>query len=137
LAALGAAACPDALTPRELDVLRLLCSGVARDRQIAEHLTIAVPTAHGHVNNIMGKLVPRIALRRSLSRSHTACSTRQVGERAQTCDQGRAVELDIAPDAPKRLPGRFIVENIRGGVISDRTGLVARLHAHKTGVLTG
>jgi len=53
-----AAAEPDMvepLTPRELEVLRLLAHGYT-NRQIAEQLHISVRTAEGHRANIMGKL---------------------------------------------------------------------------------
>lgn len=43
------------LSERELEVLHLLASG-ASNREIAEALTIALPTARKHVSNILGKL---------------------------------------------------------------------------------
>ncbi|MCB9098785.1 MAG: response regulator transcription factor [Anaerolineales bacterium] len=43
------------LTPRELDVLRLIAKGCT-NRQMAEELTISVRTVEGHRANLMGKL---------------------------------------------------------------------------------
>jgi DNA-binding CsgD family transcriptional regulator len=43
------------LTPRELDVLRLLVAGKT-DREIAEELFISPRTAQGHVGSIYAKL---------------------------------------------------------------------------------
>ena len=43
------------LTPRELDVLRLLAAGQS-DRQIAAVLSISPRTAGNHVSNILTKL---------------------------------------------------------------------------------
>jgi non-specific serine/threonine protein kinase len=43
------------LTPRELDVLRLLARGL-QDRQIADELFISSRTASFHVANLLGKL---------------------------------------------------------------------------------
>jgi DNA-binding CsgD family transcriptional regulator len=43
------------LTPRELDVLRLVAVGRS-NRQIAEALFISVPTVKRHLTNILGKL---------------------------------------------------------------------------------
>jgi DNA-binding NarL/FixJ family response regulator len=43
------------LTPRELEVLRLIARGV-RNRQIAEHLVITEKTVANHVSNIYSKL---------------------------------------------------------------------------------
>ena len=45
----------DALTPRELEVLRLIAQGY-RNREIAEQLFISPKTADNHVSNILGKL---------------------------------------------------------------------------------
>jgi non-specific serine/threonine protein kinase len=46
---------PDALTHRELDVVRLLARGLA-NRQIANELVISVRTVDRHVENILAKL---------------------------------------------------------------------------------
>ncbi|MGH2561470.1 MAG: tetratricopeptide repeat protein [Thermomicrobiales bacterium] len=43
------------LTPREIDVLQLLISGLS-DREIAEELFVSVRTVEGHVSHILGKL---------------------------------------------------------------------------------
>lgn len=45
-------------TAREREVLRLIVEG-ARDRDIAEHLMISLPTANRHVHNILSKLQVR------------------------------------------------------------------------------
>ena len=45
----------DALTPREIEVLRLLARGLS-DEQIAVTLTIARGTASNHVSDIIHKL---------------------------------------------------------------------------------
>jgi DNA-binding NarL/FixJ family response regulator len=44
-----------ALTVREREVVRLLATG-ASNREVAEELVIAVPTAERHVANILNKL---------------------------------------------------------------------------------
>jgi len=44
-----------ALTPRELDILRLVAEGLS-NRQIAGRLTISVATAKTHVSRLLGKL---------------------------------------------------------------------------------
>jgi DNA-binding NarL/FixJ family response regulator len=44
-----------ALTPRELDVLRLLVDGLS-NQEIAQHLYISQHTAANHVANIMNKI---------------------------------------------------------------------------------
>lgn len=49
-----AAALVEPLTERELEVLRLICSG-ASNRVIADELVISVGTVKKHVNNILGK----------------------------------------------------------------------------------
>jgi NarL family two-component system response regulator LiaR len=46
---------PDPLTPREVEVLRLVAQGL-ENRQIAEELVISEATVRTHVSNIMGKL---------------------------------------------------------------------------------
>ncbi|HWT22839.1 MAG TPA: response regulator transcription factor, partial [Solirubrobacteraceae bacterium] len=50
---------PDAagspLTPRELEVLRLLADGLT-NRQIAERLVVSEHTVHRHVTNLLRKL---------------------------------------------------------------------------------
>ena len=51
----AAAALPDALTPRELEVLGLLSLGLA-NKAIASRLSISDHTAKFHVNAILGKL---------------------------------------------------------------------------------
>lgn len=45
----------EALTPREVDVLRLIAKGCT-NRQMAEILSISVRTVEGHRANLMGKL---------------------------------------------------------------------------------
>jgi two-component system response regulator NreC len=45
----------EALTPRELDVLRLIARGFT-NRQMADHLNISVRTVEGHRANLMSKL---------------------------------------------------------------------------------
>ena len=46
---------PDPLTPREMEVLRLLAQGL-ENQEIAERLVIAEATVRTHVSNITGKL---------------------------------------------------------------------------------
>ena len=43
------------LTPRELEVLRLVAAGRS-NREIADALFISVPTVKRHLTNILGKL---------------------------------------------------------------------------------
>ena len=43
------------LTPREVEVLRLLVTG-ASNRAIAAELVVSIPTAKTHVSRILGKL---------------------------------------------------------------------------------
>ncbi len=45
----------DDLTPRELEVLKLIASGLT-NRQIAEELTLSEKTVKNHINNIFSKL---------------------------------------------------------------------------------
>jgi NarL family two-component system response regulator LiaR len=45
----------DDLTPRELEVLKLIAQGLA-NREIAEELTISEKTVKNHINNIFSKL---------------------------------------------------------------------------------
>lgn len=45
----------EALTPRELEVLRLLAHGYT-NRQVAEQLSVSIRTAEGHRSNLMSKL---------------------------------------------------------------------------------
>jgi DNA-binding NarL/FixJ family response regulator len=45
----------DALSPREIDVLKLIASGNA-NKMIASHLSITEETVKGHVKNILAKL---------------------------------------------------------------------------------
>jgi DNA-binding NarL/FixJ family response regulator len=51
----GAVATPFSLTPRELDVLRLLAAGRS-DREIGEALFISHRTVHRHVAGVYAKL---------------------------------------------------------------------------------
>jgi DNA-binding NarL/FixJ family response regulator len=51
----SAAAGPDALTPREIDVLRLLAAGLT-DAQIAGQLSLSARTVQTHVRSIYSKL---------------------------------------------------------------------------------
>ncbi|HEX9117729.1 MAG TPA: response regulator transcription factor [Anaerolineae bacterium] len=46
---------PEALSAREMDVLRLVAKGRS-NRQIAEALVISEPTVRAHMSNILGKL---------------------------------------------------------------------------------
>ena len=45
----------DPLTPREVEVLRLLAQGLG-NQEIADQLVISEPTVRSHVSNILGKL---------------------------------------------------------------------------------
>jgi two-component system response regulator DegU len=49
---------PDELSPREIEILRLLAAG-ASNRQIAEQLVLAEGTVKNHVSNILAKLHTR------------------------------------------------------------------------------
>jgi pimeloyl-ACP methyl ester carboxylesterase/DNA-binding CsgD family transcriptional regulator len=53
--AVGQALAPEGLTPREVEVLRLVAAGKS-NRQIAEELQITVNTADRHVSNILTKI---------------------------------------------------------------------------------
>lgn len=55
LGAEGAAAPVEELTKRELDVLKYLAQGMS-NAEIAEALSVSVPTVHSHVHNLLGKL---------------------------------------------------------------------------------
>jgi NarL family two-component system response regulator LiaR len=55
LGAKGDAAPAEELTRRELDVLRCLAQGMS-NAEIAEALSVSVPTVHSHVHNLLGKL---------------------------------------------------------------------------------
>jgi DNA-binding CsgD family transcriptional regulator len=44
------------LTPREMDVLRLLCSGVHSDADLAAALSISEHTVHFHIGQLAAKL---------------------------------------------------------------------------------
>ena len=44
------------LSPREFEVLRLLCAGMVRDRDLARALTISPYTVHFHMGSLMSKL---------------------------------------------------------------------------------
>lgn len=46
---------PEALTPREMAVLRLIAQGLS-NQEIADALTISEPTVRTHVSRILGKL---------------------------------------------------------------------------------
>lgn len=59
-----------ALSPREIEVLRLLAEGLS-DREIGQRLTISVHTAHRHVSNILTKLgMPTRAAAAALAGRH-------------------------------------------------------------------
>lgn len=47
---------PDALTERELEVLKLLVQGITSNRKLAEHLGVSENTIKFHVRNILDKL---------------------------------------------------------------------------------
>jgi NarL family two-component system response regulator LiaR len=55
LGAEGDAAPTEELTRRELDVLKCLAQGMS-NTEIAEALSVSVPTVHSHVHNLLGKL---------------------------------------------------------------------------------
>jgi DNA-binding CsgD family transcriptional regulator len=45
-----------ALTPREMDVLKLLCIGVISSHDIAEQLVVSENTVRSHIATLMDKL---------------------------------------------------------------------------------
>jgi len=51
----GGAAPTEELTRRELDVLKCVAQGMS-NAEIAEALSVSVPTVHSHVHNLLGKL---------------------------------------------------------------------------------
>lgn len=51
----GGGAPTEELTRRELDVLKCLAQGMS-NAEIAEALSVSVPTVHSHVHNLLGKL---------------------------------------------------------------------------------
>jgi NarL family two-component system response regulator LiaR len=55
LGAKGDAPPAEELTRRELDVLRCLAQGMS-NAEIAQALSVSVPTVHSHVHNVLGKL---------------------------------------------------------------------------------
>ena len=69
---LGPSDMPDALSEREVEVLRLVAAGLS-NRDIGQHLFISEKTVKTHLSNIMGKL--------------------GVGNRTQAVDQARYLGL--------------------------------------------
>jgi DNA-binding NarL/FixJ family response regulator len=70
-------AADDELSPREIDVLRLIAAGNA-NKQIADQLSIGEATVKGHITNILSKLAANdrthavtIGLRRGIIELHT------------------------------------------------------------------
>jgi LuxR family transcriptional regulator, maltose regulon positive regulatory protein len=61
----------ESLTPRELDILRLVARG-ASNQQIGDQLVLTVGTVKGHVNHILGKLSAR-------NRTQAAARGRELG----------------------------------------------------------
>jgi NarL family two-component system response regulator LiaR len=55
LGAEGDAALTEELTKRELDVLKCVAQGMS-NAEIAEALSVSVPTVHSHVHSLLGKL---------------------------------------------------------------------------------
>jgi len=55
LGAKGDAAPTEELTRRELDVLKCLAQGMS-NAEIAQALSVSMPTVHSHVHNLLGKL---------------------------------------------------------------------------------
>jgi DNA-binding NarL/FixJ family response regulator len=53
-AAVGKSAPPDGLSPREIEVLRLIAAGKSNP-QIADELVISLNTVQRHVSNILAK----------------------------------------------------------------------------------
>jgi LuxR family maltose regulon positive regulatory protein len=62
---------PEPLTPRELEVLRLICEGLS-NRDIAEQLTVTLNTVKKHSSHIYGKLGVR-------SRAQAIVQAQQLG----------------------------------------------------------
>ena len=59
------------LTPRELEILRLIAAGMS-NREIADHFVVVVGTIKAHTNNLYGKLGVR-------SRTQAAARARELG----------------------------------------------------------
>jgi LuxR family maltose regulon positive regulatory protein len=62
---------PESLTPRELQVLQLLCQGLS-NQEIADHFVLSLPTVKKHIGNIFGKL-------EVTSRTQAAARARDLG----------------------------------------------------------
>jgi DNA-binding NarL/FixJ family response regulator len=77
----SAAPAPDALSARELTVLRLLAAGHT-NQQIADTLFLAVGSIKKHTHNIYGKLGVTSRVRPCRRRAHEACSTSPTARRA-------------------------------------------------------
>jgi predicted ATPase/class 3 adenylate cyclase/DNA-binding CsgD family transcriptional regulator len=54
----GAIAAPDGLSPRELEVLRLIAAG-RTSKEIAEELVVSIPTVERHITHLYGKIGAR------------------------------------------------------------------------------
>jgi len=70
-AAVPGTALVEPLTPRELEILRLLARGAA-NQEIATQLCLTVGTVKGHINHILGKLAAR-------NRTEAALLARELG----------------------------------------------------------